>query len=75
VGKDKLGNEYYENRKDVANRDRWVIYHKWDYDPTQTPPQWHQWLHKVNDTLPHEIQLSKLTPEHKENMTGTKGIQ
>lgn len=42
-GVDSQGNEYYENRDDVANRDRWVNYAKWDYDASQIPPQWHQW--------------------------------
>jgi NADH dehydrogenase [ubiquinone] 1 alpha subcomplex assembly factor 2 len=73
VGSDIHGNQYYENRQDVANRDRWVIFQKWDYDATQVPPQWHQWLHKVTDCHPDTIKDNNLTPAHFENMTGTKG--
>lgn len=73
VGTDQHGNKYFENRKDVANRDRWVTFHKWDFDATQIPPQWHQWLHKVYDDHPTSIKTPEYTYTHFENMTGTRG--
>ncbi|KAI8914402.1 NADH ubiquinone oxidoreductase subunit NDUFA12-domain-containing protein [Gorgonomyces haynaldii] len=75
IGVDVHGNEYYENRKDISNRDRWVIYNKWDYDGSQVPPQWHQWLHKISDDVPTDktVPTPFYEPAHFENMTGTRG--
>ncbi|KAJ3041940.1 hypothetical protein HDV00_008449 [Rhizophlyctis rosea] len=75
VGTDYNGNEYYENRDDIVLRDRWVLYKKWNYDATQVPPEWHQWLHKITDDVPSEKTLPKsffVTPSV-ENVTGSKG--
>lgn len=44
VGKDSHRNEYYENRADYHGRDRWVLYNKWNFDASQVPPEWHQWV-------------------------------
>jgi NADH:ubiquinone oxidoreductase subunit len=41
VGRDALGNEYYQNRAEIANRDRWVWYAKWHNDASQVPPEWY----------------------------------
>ncbi|KAJ3402119.1 NADH dehydrogenase 1 alpha subcomplex subunit 12 ndufa12/DAP13 [Chytriomyces hyalinus] len=73
VGKDQFGNEYYENRMDVMGRDRWVLYDKWNYDATQVPPEWHQWLSRFTDDLPSETTIPKpfYTTESTENYTGT----
>ncbi|KAI8831585.1 hypothetical protein BC829DRAFT_409455 [Chytridium lagenaria] len=62
VGTDVNGNEYYENRADI-----------WNYDPTQVPPEWHQWLHKVTDDIPSETTFPTplFTPTHVEHLTGT----
>ncbi|KAJ3055063.1 hypothetical protein HK097_011626 [Rhizophlyctis rosea] len=75
VGTDYLGNEYYENRDDIVLRDRWVLFKKWNYDATQVPPEWHQWLHKITDDVPSEKTLPKqffVTPSV-ENVTGSRG--
>jgi NADH:ubiquinone oxidoreductase subunit len=71
VGTDEHGNEYYENKDEVLGRDRWVLFKKWNFDATQVPPQYHQWLHRITD----ETNLSTpfFTPKHFENVTGTKG--
>ncbi|KAJ3277459.1 hypothetical protein HDU76_010357, partial [Blyttiomyces sp. JEL0837] len=73
VGVDALGNEYYENREDLVGRDRWVIYDKWNYDPSQVPPEWHQWLHRFTDDIPTPETIPKpdYTSKHLEHMTGT----
>ncbi|KAJ3410934.1 hypothetical protein HDV05_002989, partial [Chytridiales sp. JEL 0842] len=73
VGTDALGNEYYENRQDIFGRDRWVLFAKWNYDPSQVPPEWHQWLHRFTDDIPSESTLPKpfYHPPHQEFLTGT----
>ena len=74
VGTDEFGNEYYENKKDIVNRDRWVMYRKWDSDASQVPPEWHQWLSKFTDDLPTSSEFPKkpfFTPKFRENLTGT----
>ncbi|KAJ3126193.1 hypothetical protein HK098_007825, partial [Nowakowskiella sp. JEL0407] len=75
VGTDALGNEYYENKDDLQNRDRWVIYKKWNFDGTQVPAEWHQWLSHVTDDTPDKFAHLKpfYQSEHIENVTGTKG--
>ncbi|KAI8621640.1 NADH ubiquinone oxidoreductase subunit NDUFA12-domain-containing protein [Chytriomyces sp. MP71] len=75
VGKDQFGNEYYENRKDVMGRDRWVIYDKWNYDASQVPPEWHQWLSRFTDDIPTEQTVPKAfyVTTHTENYTGSTG--
>ncbi|KAJ1327213.1 hypothetical protein BSLG_010555 [Batrachochytrium salamandrivorans] len=75
MGTDKFGNEYFENREDMHGRDRWVVYKKWDFDATQAPPEWHQWLHRMSDDVPTETTLPKpfFAQESRENMTGTRG--
>ncbi|KAI9193521.1 NADH ubiquinone oxidoreductase subunit NDUFA12-domain-containing protein [Polychytrium aggregatum] len=75
VGKDYLGNEYYENKNDVVVRDRWVLFSRWNSDASQVPPEWHQWLHRMTDDIPTEKTLPKPAkynpPAHIENLTGT----
>ncbi len=41
VGRDALGNVYFEHRKDA--RRRWVIY-AGSNDSSRAPPQWQSWL-------------------------------
>ncbi|KAJ3250900.1 hypothetical protein HK103_003061 [Boothiomyces macroporosus] len=75
VGSDFHGNEYYENRNDISGRDRWVVYNKWNFDATQVPPEWHQWIHRMTDEVPdgRNFKTSFYTPTHAENHTGTRG--
>ncbi|KAI9329256.1 NADH ubiquinone oxidoreductase subunit NDUFA12-domain-containing protein [Obelidium mucronatum] len=75
VGKDQFGNEYYENRQDMMGRDRWVLYDKWNYDATQVPPEWHQWLSRFTDDIPSEKTIPKpfYTTTSVENFTGSSG--
>lgn len=54
-GTDHLGNQYYENLGRIPGRQRFVIYAGWrGYDPSQVPPEWHQWLHSITDRTPVE---------------------
>nr|KAJ3415083.1 hypothetical protein HK105_001602 [Polyrhizophydium stewartii] len=75
VGKDALGNEYYENRDDIHGRDRWVVLRKWNYDASQIPPEWHQWMHRMTDDIPSETTIPKpfYASDPRENLTGTRG--
>ncbi|KAK5669618.1 hypothetical protein BDV3_003714 [Batrachochytrium dendrobatidis] len=75
VGTDKFGNKYYENPEDMQGRNRWVFYKRPDFDATQAPPEWHQWLHRISDDIPTEKTLPKpfYAQESRENMTGTRG--
>lgn len=55
MGCDAGGNRYYENRVDYPfGQHRWVepgdIH---NFDASQIPPEWHLWMHHVNDVLPH----------------------
>jgi len=50
VGRDALGNEYYENMSYQQGRSRWVRYaNPDDYSAANVPREWHGWLHYVND--------------------------
>ncbi|KAJ1984749.1 hypothetical protein H4R33_004272 [Dimargaris cristalligena] len=74
IGRDRYGNEYYENLKEKLNRDRWVVLARSDYDATQVPPEWHKWLHKLTDENPSNLPSRPyrwIVSHHVENMTGT----
>lgn len=76
VGIDKYGNKYYENNKYFMARNRWVEYNKtvWlDYDASQVPAEWHNWLHYVCDDPPTKnprVQY-KWMSDHQENLSGS----
>jgi len=58
VGYDKLGNRYYQRKKDnrVANNgrsERWVVYNG-VVDASFIPPMWHSWLHHNTSDFPSE---------------------
>ncbi|KAJ3085790.1 Nucleosomal histone H3-Lys79 methylase [Quaeritorhiza haematococci] len=71
--------EYYFGQDCVSwmneGRGRWVLYKKWNFDGTQVPPEWHQWLHRVTDdapaNTPEKFVYPKFSPEHVEHLTGT----
>ncbi|TPX31280.1 hypothetical protein SeMB42_g07781 [Synchytrium endobioticum] len=74
VGKDVFGNEYYQDKQDMNNRDRWVMYSKWNYDASQIPAEWHAWMHHSIDEPPTQVlPPSPIFQEpFKENLTGTR---
>lgn len=54
MGCDEKGNRYYENRVDYPiGQHRWVepadIH---NFDSTHVPPEWHGWMHSMNDATP-----------------------
>jgi NADH:ubiquinone oxidoreductase subunit len=54
VGEDMDGNIYYQaKRPDNGLFRRWVIY-KGANDASRVPPEWHGWLHHMQDAPPSE---------------------
>jgi NADH:ubiquinone oxidoreductase subunit len=72
-----LSCSYYElDLEDVVyGRDRVVWYSNPQFDASQVPPEWHQWLHRMTDKLPTRDTTEEFTPkyakEHSPNLTGT----
>jgi NADH:ubiquinone oxidoreductase subunit len=74
VGKDALGNHYYEERRPGAGRRarRWVVYG----GPTESStvaPEWHCWLHYVTDEPLPDTGRKPWQKPHVPNLTGTPG--
>jgi len=72
VGKDKLGNRYYREKKkgDMPREKRWVIYNGRP-EASLVPPEWHGWLHYTLDQpLPEESEFHRpwIKP-HEPNLT------
>lgn len=72
VGKDSIGNLYYEERKPRpgARARRWVMY-AGEAEASMVPPEWHGWLHyttaePIPDTARRPWQIA-----HRPNLTGT----
>ena len=76
VGKDELGNSYYQ-AKDASDsydgrKRRWVIYDGYA-EATKVPPEWQGWLRYTYDETPAERPLPRQAWEkdHLPNLTGT----
>ncbi len=72
VGKDGLGNVYYEGRKvrPSGRLSRWVMY-AGAAEASSIPPEWHSWLHYTTDApLPQTVRKRWQKP-HEPNLTGT----
>ena len=69
VGKDDLGNKYYENKR---KQRRWVIY-SGEINASKITADWYSWIHHISNTTPEEKKLEKfsLQKPHEENKTGT----
>ncbi|MET3527674.1 NADH:ubiquinone oxidoreductase subunit NDUFA12 [Phenylobacterium koreense] len=77
VGKDELGNSYYEAKTDRDSYDkgrkrRWVVYNGYA-EASKVPPDWHGWLHYTFDEPPTVAPLKRQVWErdHIPNLTGT----
>lgn len=70
VGKDDLGNVYYQSSKDP--RRRWVIYDG-SNDGSRVPPGWQAWLKGTIDGLPDKALPARRSfeTEPAANATGT----
>ena len=69
VGKDSLGNKYYENKKGK----RWVIYAD-EIDASKIPIEWYSWIHFTPNKIEknHDLKKYSWQKPHKPNLTGTK---
>ncbi len=82
VGKDTLGNKYYEDKKRMryGKPRRWVIY-KGRAEASKIPPEWHGWLHFITSGTPGFRCPYLWEKGHLPNLTGTpdapqpKGLQ
>jgi NADH dehydrogenase (ubiquinone) 1 alpha subcomplex subunit 12 len=77
VGEDQFGNRYYEEYTSdtIFGRERWVIYADAACEPSQVPPEWHMWLHRISDVAPSRQSPApyKFKEAHTANLTGTEG--
>jgi NADH dehydrogenase (ubiquinone) 1 alpha subcomplex subunit 12 len=57
----------------TADRKRYVVYAKKDFDASQVPAEWHAWLHYISDEPPTTGKYSSLffQKAHTENLSGT----
>ena len=66
IGTDKMGNKYYEDRKEQYGQHRWVEYKDiWNYDATMVPPSWHGWLHHMHDEPGHVLEQAAIEQAEK----------
>ena len=74
VGKDAVGNRYYEEKRTPTGRRRrrWVMYNG-PAEASRVPPEWHAWLHFTSDRpLTETPRLTKPWQKpHQPNATGT----
>ncbi|QDZ21643.1 NADH:ubiquinone oxidoreductase [Chloropicon primus] len=59
VGEDYNGNKYYEIKKGVLyGRHRWFVPPDiFEYSPASVPPEWHGWLHNINNDAPSRVKF------------------
>ena len=71
VGRDDVGNIYFEHRRDSTRR--WVMY-RGNNDSSMTPPGWNAWLRGTIADVPERglppRRLFEAPPQH--NITGTE---
>ena len=69
VGKDELGNKYYESK---SGR-RWVIYNG-EVEASKIPNEWYSWMHYINNKIENDHNLKKYEwqKEHLPNQTGSE---
>ena len=69
VGKDTLGNKYYESK---SGR-RWVIYNG-EVEASKIPNEWYSWMHYMNNKIENDHNLKKYDwqKEHLPNQTGSE---
>ena len=69
VGKDYLGNKYYESK----NGKRWVIY-SGEIDASKIPVEWFSWIHFTSNKIEknHDLKKYEWQKPHQHNLTGTE---
>ncbi len=71
VGRDALGNQYYERPGRLHTR-RWVVY-AGAPEASVVGPEWHSWLHHLTDTPLPDTEARPWQRPHRANLTGTPG--
>ena len=68
VGKDDLGNKYYQTKKGK----RFVIYNG-EVDASKISSEWYSWMHFTSNKIEnsHELKKFEWQKPHKPNLTGT----
>ncbi len=74
LGKDALGNLYYEGKALPDGRPRRFVIYNGANDASRVPPEWFGWLHHQVDGLPDQglPPLRRWEKEAQANLTGTK---
>ena len=69
VGKDHLGNKYYESKKGK----RWVIYAE-EIDASKIPVEWYSWIHFTRNKIErkHDLEKYEWQKPDQPNLTGTE---
>ncbi len=72
VGRDALGNQYYERpgRRGARRTRRWVVY-AGAPEASTIGPEWHAWLHYLTDAPLPEGNARPWQQPHQPNLTGT----
>jgi NADH:ubiquinone oxidoreductase subunit len=72
VGKDSIGNHYYEQKKPAAGARprRWVVY-AGAPDASSIGPEWHAWLHYLTANVLPDTGRKIWQKPHLANLTGT----
>jgi NADH:ubiquinone oxidoreductase subunit len=72
VGRDELGNQYYERpgQPGLPRMRRWVVY-AGAPDSSVIGPEWHAWLHHITDAPLSTAGAKPWWRPHKPNLTGT----
>lgn len=72
IGKDGVGNHYYEQRKAAPGRRarRWVVFPA-GADASTVPAEWHSWLMYVTDEKLPDTGRKPWQKPHLPNLTGT----
>jgi NADH:ubiquinone oxidoreductase subunit len=73
VGKDSLGNRYFQQRIAAkgARPRRWVVYAHGGTDASVIGPEWHAWLHHLTDEALPDSGRKPWQKPHQPNLTGT----
>lgn len=73
VGRDGLGNRYYQERwrpRPGRRVRRWVLYAGYP-EASKVPPEWHAWLHYTTDAPLPDTNRKPWQKPHVVNLTGT----
>lgn len=76
VGRDGVGNQYFEERhatRPDGRARRWVMYAGGAREASLVPPEWHAWLHFTTDAPLSEAGRRDWQRPHQPNLTGTPG--